>query len=183
MADFKPPSIRGVTPDEKIESLKRYLFSLAEQLNFSIDSVENKANKAANDIAKIANQPEYSENSAKGILWEDALTMNKHQMIFLFDGVSKQKNGICLVFSRAVDGVSTDDDFISFYLPKDLVKKHSGKGFSFPLNNATYAQVGAKYLFIHDDRIVGWHGNEEIGTNNGISYDNSQWVLRQVIGV
>ncbi|MBQ8044649.1 MAG: hypothetical protein IJ272_11005, partial [Clostridia bacterium] len=57
-------------------------------------------------------------------------------------------------------------------------------GVDLALQNATFSQVATKYCYIHDDKIVGNANNDKTGTGtSGITYNNTHWVLRYVIGV
>ena len=110
--------------------------------------------------------------------------MRSDQTAWLAQKVSAQPRGIVLVFSayHSTAGVS-DSYFCSFFVPKQLVAKHSGKGQMFSAISYD-KKVMLKYLYIYDDRIVGEANNDKAGTTpGGISYDNGLYVLRYVIGV
>jgi hypothetical protein len=49
--------------------------------------------------------------------------------------------------------------------------------------NAGFSGFGAKYLYIYDNRITGHETNTASGANSGVTFNNSQYVLRYVIGV
>lgn len=65
------------------------------------------------------------------------------------------------------------------------VSEHDGKGYVFTLNSgATLGVMGAKYLYISDDKITGHDDNKASGTaSSGITYNNAGFVLRYGIGV
>lgn len=102
----------------------------------------------------------------------------------LAERVSKQKNGIVIVFSEYIDGAVSNTAFHTQFIPKMLVSKHPGVGYCFQMSTSNLTYFSTKYLYIHDDRIVG-HDNNGLKTTgaSGISYDNNRFVLRYVIGV
>jgi hypothetical protein len=57
---------------------------------------------------------------------------------------------------------------------------------TFPLIiNAGFSVIGAKYLYINYDSsvIAGHETNTSSGSNSGITFDNTKFVLRYVFGV
>lgn len=42
MIDLKPPNITGVTPDEQIQQLQRYLYQLVQELNWALQMLERQ---------------------------------------------------------------------------------------------------------------------------------------------
>ena len=51
------------------------------------------------------------------------------------------------------------------------------------VNNATFGSVAVKYIYIHDDSIIGNNNNIATGTGtSGIKYANNKFVLRWVYG-
>lgn len=124
------------------------------------------------------------------ILWTGSWYMNASQTATLSDLVSNQATGIVLVFSEYYKG--TDEDTASAknqswtckFVPKKLIATHTGHGHSFDLNSNSFGYVASKYLYIHDDKIVGHDNNNKTGTGaSGITYTNNRFVLRYVIGV
>ena len=107
--------------------------------------------------------------------------MSEGHIVELTEPVSKQKNGIVLVFSR-YDGGAVNESFSCHFVPKHIVSLHNGKGFNFNLNGMF--QNGMKYLYISDTQIKG-HENNNLAsrTVGGITYVNNYYVLRYVIGV
>lgn len=98
--------------------------------------------------------------------------------------VSKQRNGIVLVFSEYYDGEAKNQTFSSHFIPKKLVAKHGGTGHCFWLANSNMAYVGTKYLYIYDDHVTGHENNDLTGAVTcGITCTNNRFVLRYVIGV
>ncbi len=123
------------------------------------------------------------------VLWEDGLYMQASHTATLkyADGsqayISEQRNGIVLIFSAYRSGKVEDYDFTSHFVPKSFVAWKAGKGMSFRMGSSGLACIGEKYLYIHDNKIVGHDSNALGGTINGVTYDNTKWVLRRIIGV
>lgn len=129
----------------------------------------------------------YSDwNTAGKILWGDELTsgmyMTSGHTASLKEPISFQRNGIVLVFSAYNGASDTNYSWQCFFVPKQLVAI-STSGHTFTLNRGKYTYTGTKYLYIYDTKIVGHDDNNLSGTNNGITYDNSKFVLRYVIGI
>ena len=103
--------------------------------------------------------------------------------ITLDEPISKQMHGIVLVFSAYVDGTIHNYDFISYYVPKELIASLPSKGHSFPLMRIDCYDVAVKFLYIDDTRIWGDDRNGSSGTGSNISYKNNAFVLRYVYGV
>lgn len=115
------------------------------------------------------------------VLWSGGYYMTAGHTITLSEAVSKQPSGIVLVFSKYTDGASKNEQFSSFFIPKYLVSIHPGCGHDFKLGGVWNA--AAKYLYIHDEQIVGHDKNNQTVTVGGITYTNNDFVLRYVIGV
>ena len=152
--------------------------STVSNLSFVNDGIY--INYANGSVKKVASNT---------VLWSGTekmgATNNVNDEIFLSEKISKQINGIVLVFSQFTNGGNQNDDanFKSFFLPKELVRLKESKGHSFALSNFNYSRVGGKYLYISDDKITGHADNTASSSGSGISYDNSKWALRYVIGV
>lgn len=108
--------------------------------------------------------------------------MNADQTITLSEAVSAQPSGIVLVWSH-YNGSSADDyEFRSFFVPKTMVSKFGGYGFTFasPMLNGPMV----KYLYLSNTSIKGFSENaENKQLSGGIYTYNTSWVLRYVIGV
>lgn len=118
------------------------------------------------------------------LLWEGAYYMNENQTVRLAETVSKQRNGIVLVFSLydKEEKVAKSQEMFEFFVPKYTIMAHSGSGRNF--NLCGMFGNGVKYLYLHNDKIVGYSNNDTTeDTIGGIEYDNSRYVLRSVIGV
>lgn len=119
------------------------------------------------------------------ILWSGDLHMNDNQHATLSEPISKQQNGILLVFGRYTNSTVYDDNFTTHFVSKAHVAAHPGCGHVFMMTtDAIFDIFAAKYLYISDDSLSGHANNTKNETGAcGITYSNSDFVLRYVIGV
>lgn len=118
------------------------------------------------------------------LLWEGEWYMLASQTANLSESVSKQKNGIVLVFTEYISGATGDSAFHTFFIPKMQVDLHPGKGYTFTLATGKFGYMATKYLYINDTSIIGHADNNTTGTGtSGITYTNNRFILRYVIGV
>lgn len=120
------------------------------------------------------------------VLWTGGWYMNGSQTATLSAPISKQANGIVLVFSvyDTSQGGAQNFDFNSFFIPKEQARSHPGAFHSFSMAHAYQEYFSVKTLGIRDTAIVGSEANVKYGTGpNGIKYNNMMMVLRYVIGV
>lgn len=119
------------------------------------------------------------------MLWSGGYLMTAGHTATLSENITAQPNGIVLVFSRYSSGTIRDYHFNSFFVHKDFVAAMPGCGNSFIMTvDGTFAVMATKYLYIHNDRIVGHEVNAAAGTGtSGVKYENGGFVLRYVIGV
>lgn len=119
-------------------------------------------------------------------LWGDDLSsgmyMTEEHTVNLKESVSSQRHGIVLVFCAYNGTEDTNDNWQSFFVPKELVAV-STSGHTFVLGCGKFTYTGTKYLYIGDTSITGHADNNLTGTNNGITYANNKFVLRYVIGI
>lgn len=117
------------------------------------------------------------------LLWSGAWYMTAGHTAPLAEPVSKQRSGIVLVFSLYddTDKVEKNQEFFEFFIPKYTINAHNGSGRNF--NLCGMFGNGVKYLYLHDDQIVGHDKNNANMTIGGITYTNYRYVLRYVIGV
>ena len=119
------------------------------------------------------------------LLWQGAAQMGDNESITLDKPVSEQPTGLVLVFSLYRDNVE-DASIHSFFLSRvELDYLLKGKPHMFMMGiNSNLSVFGSKYLYINEDSISGFEGNTNSGTAAcGITFDNSKFVLRYVIGV
>lgn len=99
--------------------------------------------------------------------------------------ISKQKNGIILVWSRHDPdaGSSLNYGWNYSYIPKDSVAQgDSNNGHNFFLSGESLGYVASKYLYISDTQIVGSTNNAVNNvTGSGITTRNRNFALRQVL--
>lgn len=117
------------------------------------------------------------------VLWSGGMYMTAGHTAPLKEPVSNQPTGIMLVFSEFLDGAASDSTFIHRPVLRDWVALHPGKAECIQLSTSNLAFFATKYLYIHDDKIVGHDNNNKTGTGTcGITYTNNRFVLRYVIG-
>lgn len=116
------------------------------------------------------------------LLWEGNQPMTNDQIANLSEPISKQKSGIVLVFARYMQN-EEPYAWSSFFVPKYAVNGYNGSGHSFIMATNCFAVVATKYLYIRDASIQGNENNINADTANGITFNNSAFTLRYVIGV
>lgn len=120
------------------------------------------------------------------VLWSGAQWMMEAHTVNLSQAVSKQMNGIVLVFSRYDTATSTtlDDNFNYHFIPKQMIALQNNKGSVFNMSASSENCRATKYLYISDTSIKGHAHNTPSGTGaTGTKYENAKFVLRYVIGV
>lgn len=119
----------------------------------------------------------------KKLLWSGAYYMNSSQNISLSEKISEQATGIELVFAPYVDGSMLRRNFEHFFISKSFVQNHEGHSSAFSMVFDQFRSICQKYLYIWDDHIIGVDYNTAKGTSNGVTYDNSSFVLAEIYGV
>ena len=131
------------------------------------------------------------------ILWQlpESPTQDDINNALLGDGVeitldhpiSEQPSGIVLVFSLYRNGAIEDKSVQSFFVSRvEVTHLLSACPHTFMMAiNSNMSVFGAKYITISDTKLRGFEGNTNSGTasGSGITFDNSKFVLRYVIGV
>ena len=142
-------------------------------------------------------------NNGKAIVGVDSDTNYWliREKLYLRDKLSNQHKGIHLVFSYE-NNIADDPDGPENWwwriheIPKAMILINQLKdpdyyyGYNLTFNNNKFHVVGAKYVYIGENRttdevgiILGSEGNESSATGeSGIKYNNSLWALRYVIG-
>ena len=110
--------------------------------------------------------------------------MDAAKTVLLEETVSSQQNGLILVWSF-YNGGAKNWGWNFTVIPKIFVPDNpDGGGMStFMSEAATLGNVGVKYFYVRDDRIIGNDNNVKSGTGpSGIKYYNNRFVLRWVYG-
>ena len=111
--------------------------------------------------------------------------MNESQIVYLEENISEQLNGIILVWSYYNGSAAQNWGWNFTVIPKAWIPDNpDNMGMTtFMVETATVGNVGAKYLYVRDNRIVGNQNNNKTGTGtSGIKYSNNAFVLRWVYG-
>lgn len=117
------------------------------------------------------------------VLWSGSWWMTAAHTATLKERVSQQPNGIILVFSQFTDNTADNSSFHHRVIHKNWVALFPGHAECVQLTTSDLSLFATKYLYIHDDKIVGHDNNTKSGTGaSGITYTNSRFVLRYVIG-
>lgn len=110
--------------------------------------------------------------------------MTGDHTVHLEEKISEQLNGIILVWSF-FNGSAQDWGWNFTVVPKAwMLDNSNGNGMStFLVETAAVSNVGAKYIYVYDNRIIGNNNNSASGTGtSGIKYHNNKFVLRYVYG-
>lgn len=125
-----------------------------------------------------------SANCGAKILWENEWHMNNKQTAYLSESISKQRHGIVLLICEyAYNSEATPKSNATYhFVPKEAIfDQGDGNGHIFSAVGPWYNYF--KYLYIHDNYIVGHEENSLTVTIDGITYHNNYTVLRRVYGV
>ena len=114
------------------------------------------------------------------VLATTASYLNASQTITLSEAVSAQPNGIVLVWSY-YNGEANNFNFSFFFVPKYQASAHSACGICCYNFNVDHHMI--KYVYIYDTKITGYSYNTGSHTIDGVTFYNSNYVLRYVIGV
>lgn len=155
--------------------------------NDTFNSVSNQINvytsKTTMNKPLFINDIEFTGKNK--VLWSGKWYMSETQTAPLSEAISKQANGIVLVWSEYADGDAVNANFNTFFIPKQFVSSFAAKGIGMTLISATFNVVASKYLYISDTSLTGYTTNNdgESTKNSGITTTPNKFVLRQVIGV
>ena len=120
------------------------------------------------------------ESGEDTVLWSgDGYHMDSSQTITFSQPLSYQLSGAIFCWCYCVDGVVQNDDWLYFFVPKTHVLNHDGSSVCM---DAPYSGM-KKILYISGEEAVGVDANAISGTTNGIAWNNTNYVLRYVIGV
>lgn len=118
----------------------------------------------------------------QNVLWSGGYYMNASQSITLSEAISAQRNGIILVWS-AYSGGAIDNNWAHQYISKQIVSLKSGNPHLMTIATEGFGYVATKKVYISDTKITGMDSNQNANqTGSGVTYTNSYWVLRYVIG-
>lgn len=121
------------------------------------------------------------------VLWSGGWHMNETQTATLSEAISKQANGIVLVWCEYnnTDKAIVNANFNTCFIPKHFVGAHAGRGVGSLITSATLNVMCSKYLYISDTSILGYSSNNEETTEKGCGVKSTprNFVLRYVIGV
>ena len=115
--------------------------------------------------------------------------MNGNQSVNLSDTVWNQAHGIVLVFSayNPSSGQAYNFDWHTYFVPKTFfTDRESAEGYALIttfLTNPTLTNIGTKHIRVYNNRVTGDDRNIQSGSGSGISFRNTEWVLRYVYGV
>lgn len=118
------------------------------------------------------------------ILWSSGgYHMTASQTASLAQNVSTCPTGIVLHWQAYVSGSAANQDQCYCFVPKTHVASFAGGGVQMPLMTSGFGNVGCKYVYVYDDRVVGAANNNQSGAGSSITYNNAYWVLTQIIAV
>lgn len=117
------------------------------------------------------------------ILWSGAWYMKESQTAELSKPITEQANGVVVVFSRYSEEEPKDYGWNSFFVPKSFINVNNSGGHTFIMATSGFTTIATKYLYFTDTAVKGNFDNELEGTNNGITFNNKDYVLRYIIGV
>lgn len=115
------------------------------------------------------------------VLWSGLFYMMNTQTAPLTEAISAQPHGVVLVFNGWDPSSKVETNpTICFFIPKHVCQY--GYGFSVSMSSEFF--MGIKELYIYDSRIVGYSKNSLTVTHDsGITFTNTRFILRYVIGV
>ena len=120
------------------------------------------------------------ESGEDTVLWSgDGYHMDSSQTITFSQPLSYQLSGVIFCWCYCADDVVQNDNWLYFFVPKTHVLNHDGSSVCM---DAPYSGM-KKILYISDEEAVGVDTNAVSGTTNGIAWNNTNYVLRYVIGV
>lgn len=127
-------------------------------------------------------------SGAGKILWTGSSLLTASQTVTFGEKMSVQQSGIVLVFSRYISSSAVDYFYSCHFVPKMLVTAATNAGqtaaaVTVTMTTNKFEAITGKYLRITDTGITGDDANSASGTSNGVTFNNSLFALRYVIGV
>lgn len=119
------------------------------------------------------------------VLWSGGYYMSETQTATLSEAISKQANGVVLIWCEYTDGAVVNANFNLQFIPKYFVSEFSARGVGTVITSATMNVVATKYVYISDTSIQGYSTNNTGATevDCGLIRTSKNFVLRAVIGV
>lgn len=119
------------------------------------------------------------------VLWSGGYYMHETQTATLSEAISKQANGVVLIWCEYTDGAVVNANFNLQFIPKYFVSEFSARGVGTVITSATMNVVATKYVYISDTSIQGYSTNNTGATevDCGLIRTSKNFVLRAVIGV
>lgn len=118
------------------------------------------------------------------VLWSGASHMHSGQQSTLSAAVSAQPHGVVLAWSAYSGNTVYDYDWYYMFIPKHHIANHANAGIGSGLMaSSDGSKIGRKYIYLYDTVVVGNDYNTSTATASSITFNNSYWVLRYVIGV
>ena len=105
------------------------------------DNVWNYGEWTRTTLTPAASAKVYHEQK---ILWSGTYYMTENQTAELSEPVSKQPNGIVLVFSRYTNGAAQNTNFKTFFVPKLFISSWSGYGSAFNMFDTVFDAACSK---------------------------------------
>ena len=105
---------------------------------------------------------------------------NADTTIYLSSPISQQPHGIVLEFAPYVNRAPVGYGLATFFVPK---ARNTGASVCFVIAGASFDNPCCKWIYIHDDKLIGNNVNYQSGTSNGVKYNNAAYVLTKVYGV
>lgn len=107
--------------------------------------------------------------------------MNDSQTIYLSKNISECLKGITLVWYGYNPTNSTRLDAIvaKQFISKEDIANNINQHIA-TMSFVRFAHLGVKLVFVYDDRVEGHASNIQTGTANGITYDNTYFVLGDI---
>ena len=137
------------------------------------------------DLQTVLAEIQETATGRNKILWSGEYYMSDTQTAILSEAISAQPHGIVLIWSYYKDGASDDSAFNSFFIPKQFVASHAGKGMSMFLTTGTMESAATKYIYVLDTSLKGHSNNNAASAAKscGITSTPTSFVLRYIIGV
>lgn len=164
-------SAYAISAEAKESAIKAIAFA-TEVKQYVMDVSDSASGYAMNRSA--------CESGEDTILWSgDGYHMDSSQTINFSQPLSYQLSGAIFCWCYCVDGIVQNESWLYFFVPKTHALNHDGSSVCM---DAPYSGM-KKSLYISDEEAVGVDTNAISGTTNGIAWNNTNYVLRYVIGV